>query len=355
MLQIGLSETVPFRVSLIDGPPRLVVDLDDTEIPAADSSAVVRWGPGTGGEARAVVTLPHTMRVESARVTGDAPTLAIRMVPVPEAEFQPRADALTVLRGLPEPVRMGDSQMQSALADGRLRVVIDPGHGGIDSGAQVEGVREAELMLTVAKELAAVLQAQGIEAVLTRDDNRFVPLEHRTTVARAKAADLFISLHADALPSGAATGVTIYTWDPQSNDRAARQLALHHDRSDLLAGLDLTNTDEDVSRALMDLARLGTQPRSQAAAKHLVATMNEAGVTLHRIPVRGAAFSVLKSPDIPSLLIELGFLTDAGDRANLLDPQWRARITGALAKGVRAWAKDDSALTQAEPASEAQR
>ena len=119
--------------------------------------------------------------------------------------------------------------------------------------------------------------------------NRFIALERRTTAARGARADLFVSLHADMLPKAQAAGATIYTWDAQSNDRAARQLALRHDRSDMLAGLDLSDTDEDVSRALMDLARIDTQPRSQDAARHLVTKLNEAGVVMHRTPVRGAA------------------------------------------------------------------
>lgn len=347
---LGLSQAVPYRVALIDQPPRLVIDLADTAVPSASADAsdkplALRWGPTAEGGARAVMTLPGPMAVKMANISGEAPALTVRLEPVAPEVFAP-SNSLTVLRGLPQPAETGDGRTASALADGRLRVVLDPGHGGIDSGAKVGEVREAAVMLAIAQELATVLQAQGIEVVLTRDEDKFVPLEHRTTVARAKAADLFISLHADALPAGEAAGVTIYTWDPQSNDRAARQLAMLHDRSDLLAGLDLSNTDEDVSRALMDLARLGTQPRSQAAAGHLVSEMNVAGVTLHRVPMRGAAFSVLKSPDIPSLLIELGFLTDPGDRANLLDAEWRRRVTGAIATGIRAWAKDDTALAQ---------
>ena len=240
-----------------------------------------------------------------------------------------------MLRGLPAP-----ATAPAPVGDGRLKVVLDPGHGGIDPGAQVGGISEAAVMLGFARELAAALEARGIAVALTRGDDSFVPLERRTSIARAQGADLFLSLHADALPAGEAAGATIYTWDAQSNDRAARQLALLHDRSDLLAGLDLSDAGEDVSRALMDLARLDTQPRSQDAARHLVARMNAAGVTMHRVPVRGAAFSVLKSPDIPSLLLEMGFLTDPGDRANLFDPDWRARVAGAIASGVEAWAAD---------------
>ncbi|WP_052175026.1 N-acetylmuramoyl-L-alanine amidase family protein [Paracoccus sanguinis] len=338
-LVLGLSRAVPVRVALIDGPPRLVVDLPAAEPPATADAPLpqaLRWGPAPQGGARAVMTLPGPMRVESAAMrAGAPPSLVLRLAPVAPEAFAPRRDTLTVLRGLPAP-----ATAPAPVGDGRLKVVLDPGHGGIDPGAQVGGISEAAVMLGFARELAAALEARGIAVALTRGDDSFVPLERRTSIARAQGADLFLSLHADALPAGEAAGATIYTWDAQSNDRAARQLAMLHDRSDLLAGLDLSDAGEDVSRALMDLARLDTQPRSQDAARHLVARMNAAGVTMHRVPVRGAAFSVLKSPDIPSLLLEMGFLTDPGDRANLFDPDWRARVAGAIASGVEAWAAD---------------
>lgn len=346
-LTLGLSRAVPHRVALIDGPPRLVVDLLETRVPAATAAdpsqpLALRWGPAPTGGARAILTLPGPMEVDSARMNAAPAALSIRLVPVTADRFAPRTDPLTVLHGLPQPAATGQGRAGTALADGRIRVVLDPGHGGIDPGAQVGGISEAAVMLGFAHELSAALRAKGIEVVQTREDDRFIPLERRTTIARAQGADLFISLHADALPAGEAAGATIYVWDPQSNDRAARQLALLHDRSDLLAGMDLSNTDEDVSRALIDLARIDTQPRSQDAARHMVARLNAGGIAMHRVPVRGAAFSVLKSPDIPSLLVELGFLTDPGDRTNLFDPDWRARFAGAVADGVASWAADEA-------------
>jgi len=163
------------------------------------------------------------------------------------------------------------------------------------------------------------------------------------TIARAERADLFISLHADALPAGEAAGLSIYVWNPQADDRATRELAMRHDRADLLAGLDLAGTDDQLADVLMDLARTETHPRSEAFAKFAVSELNRAGIAMHRRPVRGAAFSVLKSPDIPSVLVELGFLTDPGDRANLFDPEWRAQTAQALAQAIGLWAQDDAA------------
>jgi len=351
MLTIGLDRAVPHAIAIIDNPPRLVVDLRGAEPPESQSPAgplALRWGPAPQGGARAILTLPGPMRLGMAQMSrGSDPALTLRLAPVATEAFRPRSDALAVLQGLPQPADTGTAA--GPLADGRLRVVLDPGHGGFDPGAQVGVISEAAVMLGFAQELATTLRGRGIEVVLTREDDRFIPLERRTTVARAKQADLFISLHADALPAGQAAGATIYTWDGQSNDRAARQLALMHDRSDMLAGLDLSDTDEEVSRALIDLARLDTQPRSVDAARHLVARLNQAGVVMHRTPVRGAAFSVLKSPDIASLLIELGFLTHPDDRANLFDPTWRQRVAEAMTEGILAWAADREAQAPDSP------
>lgn len=339
VLTLGLTQAVAHRVALIDGPPRLVVDLDGAALPppavlaGADLVPALRWGPGRRGWSRVVVELPGPMRIDRAGLEA-GPALVIRLAPVAPADFIPRPDTLAVLRDLPRPAQV----QPPASLDGRLRVVIDPGHGGIDPGAQVGAISEAAVMLGFARELAAALKQAGIEAVLTRDGDRFVALERRTTIARAQGADLLISLHADALPAGAAAGASIYFWDEQSNDRAARQLALRHGSDDMLAGIDLADTDEAVTRALIDLARSGTQPRSQQFAQTLTAHLDRAGIGMHRTPMRGAAFSVLKSPDIPSVLLELGFLTDPADRANLFDPEWREGVARAIAASVRAWA-----------------
>lgn len=196
-------------------------------------------------------------------------------------------------------------------------------------------------MLGFSHELTRALQNAGIEVVATRSDDRFVSLERRMTLARAGRADLFISLHADSLPEGQAAGVAIYVWDRQADDRAARELAARHDRADLLAGVDLDGADDQVAAVLMDLARLDTQPRSQNFAGMLVSEMALREFDMHRVPIRRAAFSVLKSPDIPSVLIELGFLTDPTDRANLFDPKWRRRMADSITRAVLTWAEDE--------------
>lgn len=162
------------------------------------------------------------------------------------------------------------------------------------------------------------------------------------TLAREAGAQLFLSLHADALPTGQAAGATIYLWDPDSDGRAAQQLALRHDRDDLLAGIDLAGEDDALAAALMDFVRTDTQPRSENFARFLTSRMALMGIGLHGRPVQDAAFSVLKSPDMPSALLELGFISDDQDRANLGDPLWRARMVQVLVESVTGWARDEA-------------
>lgn len=289
-----------------------------------------------------VVELPGPARLASAEMQPQpqGALLTLRLEPVEMADFAPHGGAApeTALWGLPAPAAVPQAPPPR---DGRLRVMLDPGHGGIDPGAIAGDMTEAALMLTFAEELAALLRRAGVEVMLTRDGDQFVGLEARATAARAAGADVLISLHADALPDGGAAGTAFYIWNENADDRAAAQLALRHDRDDLLAGMDLTGTDDEVTGVLMDLARRDTQPRSEALAGFMVAEARRAGLPLHRRPLQQAGFSILKSPDIPSILIETGFLTDADDRARLGDATGRAGLVATLARAILNWAHDD--------------
>lgn len=354
-LRLTISQPVPYRVYFLDNPPRLVVDFREVDFAGTDADALpgrdlvpaLRWGRFRPGWSRLVMELPgpYALRlaVQSPAKGGAGGALVrLRLEPVAQAAFATRGDALSALWDLPQPADIPVLPPRRG-ADRPLRVAIDPGHGGHDPGAQVGAISEAAVMLGFARELTEALTRAGFEVVATRKDDSFIPLERRMTIARAGRADLFISLHADALPAGEAAGLSVYIWNPQADDRATRELAMRHDRADLLAGLDLAGTDDQIADVLMDLARVETQPRSEAFAKFAVSELNRIGVGMHRRPVRGAAFSVLKSPDIPSVLVELGFLTDAGDRANLFDPDWRMRTAQALTRAISLWAQDDAA------------
>ena len=350
-LRLTLSKAVPYRVFLLDGPPRLVVDLKGFDFGEAQPQQLfgaglvpaIRWGRFQRGWSRMVAELPGPYVVtQSALVTkAMQPALVVALKPVRQEEFRPRASAAAALRNLPEPVP--PLEKPDGTVEDRLIVAIDPGHGGIDPGALADGQSEADIVLTFALAARDALERIGIGTVLTRSDDSFVPLESRMTAAREAGADLFLSLHADALPEGQAAGATIYPWDESANDAATRILAHRHERDDLLGGMDLTGTDDALAGVLMDLARTETQPRSENFAKFLASRMALAGIEMHRRPVKGARFSVLKSPDIPSVLLELGFLTDAEDRAHLTDPVWRGRMVDALVAAINGWARDEGA------------
>ncbi len=350
-LRLTLTDAVPYRVFLVADPVRLIVDMRGVDFGlarpqdlfGADLAPAIRWGRYRNNWSRLVIELPGTYRIDSAgqRTMAARPELRIALQPVAEADFAPRPSATAALRDLPDP-----ADVDVLPPDQGLTVMLDPGHGGHDPGAEAEGETEADLVLGFAQELRAALEARGIKVAMTRQDDSFVRLERRMTAARESRADLFMSLHADALPSGQAAGATVYVWDPQADSRAGTQLAERHGRSDLLSGIDLTGHDDALAVALMDFARTDTQPRSENFARWLTSRMGLMGIDLHGRPVQRAAFSVLKSPDIPSVLLELGFISDANDRANLTDPLWRARMVEVLADAVVGWARDESTRAQ---------
>lgn len=352
-LHLAISRPVPYRAFFLDGPPRLVVDFEGldfgdaavSDLPGAAALPAMRWGRFRRGWGRLVMELPGTYRIAQASLsTAASPAiLDIALEPVPADEFAPRPGADMALRALPEAAAMtARTPAEGVIGDGRVHVTLDPGHGGFDPGALSGQYTEAQIVLEIALQLAEALRDRGIDASLTREADRFVGLEQRMTVARAAGADLLISLHADALPQGEAAGATIYTWDPNANDRAARQLAMRHDPDDLLAGVDLEGADDTLAATLMAVARTDTQPRAVNFAKMLSSRLAMAGIEMHRRPVKGAGFSVLKSPDIPSVLFELGFLTDERDRTNLTDPVWRAIMVETVADAIAEWSVDDA-------------
>lgn len=347
-LRLALSRPVQWRVTMVSDPVRLVLDVKGVDFSGADSKALfgadlaqdVRWGSYRAGWSRMVVELPGPYRIDSAaqQTTPPLSQINIRLSPVAPEDFTAPPSATAALRGLPDP-----ADVPAALPPhDKLVVVLDPGHGGFDPGALAEGETEANLVLVFALELRKALQDRGVDVVMTREDDSFVALEQRMTFAREARADLFMSLHADALPTGQAAGATVYIWNPRSDTQASQQLVNRHERDDLLAGVDFGGQDDALAGAMMDFVRTDTQPRSENFARWLSSRMALMGIGQHGRPVQGASFSVLKSPEIPSVLLELGFISDHNDRANLLNPEWRVRMVQVMAEAVMGWARDES-------------
>ncbi len=356
-IELALSQGVPWRVFTLDDPHRVVLDFREVDWGAAapedlDRSEVVtdlRMGAYRAGWSRLVAVLDGPHAVSEAGLAIDESTgtgrLGIRLIPTDSESFAAKAGAPRDPRwDLPAaaPVRA----LPRGGIDGRpLHVVIDPGHGGIDPGAEHGGATEAALMLTFAREFKEVLLRDGrFEVTMTRDADVFVSLEARVAAAHDAGADLFLSLHADALEEGIARGATVYTLSEEASDAASAALAERHNRDDILAGLDLARTDDRVAGVLMDLARLDTAPRSTALARALVKGIDNATGNIHKRPLRSAGFSVLKSADIPSVLVEVGYLSTPQELQNLRDPAWRAGMAAGLRDGLLDWAVEDAAL-----------
>lgn len=354
-MMLRLSQPVPFRIFTLDDPKRMVIDFSEVDWTGFDtedfdtSEAItdVRVGGFTPGWSRMVLDLAGPFALVHAELSRDdrGAVLTLNLDPTANDEFALHAGTPPDARLVRPETRVPPVEVESRrLGDGPLRVVLDPGHGGIDPGAERAGVSEADLMLTFARELQDVLnRAGGFEVTMTRSADEFVPLETRITKAREARADVFLSLHADALAEGRAEGATVYTLAARASDTASQKLAERHDRADLLAGVDLSDTDDVIAAVLMDMARTETTPRTDRLADHLVEEI-EASVGMHKRPRLEAGFSVLKAPDMPSVLIELGFLSSAKDREKLMDPAWRAKAAWAIRDALSNWENAEIAL-----------
>lgn len=351
-IDLGLSQSVPWRVRLQAAPPRLIVDFREVDFDGlaalpilTDKIKTARAGLFRPGWSRLVLELEGPYQITVAEMVTQAASahVQIRLSPTDEETFLKQAS-------LPEPTDWAllEPTVNAPKPDrtnASMVVVLDPGHGGIDPGAERDGQSEANLMLGFARSLKDLLQRTGtFDVILTRDDDVFVPLETRISIARAANADVFISLHADALLEGEAAGAAIYSLSDEASDKAAAALAERHDRDDLLAGLDLTGQSDLLATVLMDMARTETMPRTARLSAALEEAIKASDLKMHRFAQQKAGFSVLKSPDFPSVLIELGFLSSARDLARLTDKTWRAKMAEAIRDALLIWAQEDQVL-----------
>ena len=353
-LALGLSQPVPYRVFTLDNPRRLVVDFREVDwtgitrdaLLNSDNVSDLGYGPLRPGWSRLVLVLDGPMRVTEAgmAVSEETGTADLTLLLEPTSD-----EAFAATSGTPEGTGWGDldlalsADVPPPASDGPLVIVIDPGHGGIDPGAVRGDLIEADLMLRLAFEVADALnRVDGIRAVLTREANDFVPLSARITAARSVGADLFISLHADALEEDEARGASVYTLSDEAEDRASQRMAERHERGDLLAGLDLNGQEDRVATVLMDLARRETAPKSERFADALALALQETGAVLNSRPRREGPLAVLNAADFPSVLLEAGFLSSDDDRARLSTPEGRAPIVTAIVRAVQRWATDEA-------------
>ena len=215
-------------------------------------------------------------------------------------------------------------------------IVIDAGHGGQDPGAiGINKAYEKNIALASAKELKKKLESTGRYKVsLTRDRDYYIKLYKRVQIARAKKADLFISIHADSIDDKNVRGASVYTLSNKSSDAQTAKLAARENRSDIIAGVDLTHEDKEVSDILLDLAMRDTMNQSKFFANTVVSTFKNHNIGLLRKPHRYAGFAVLKAPDVPSVLLEIGFMSNRQDAALLARSSYRSKVASALVESI---------------------
>ena len=250
------------------------------------------------------------------------------------ARATPRAEINGVRRAEVAALRPPLPRSRPALA-GRKVIVVDPGHGGRDPGAMAAGMREKDIALSMGRQLRDALQATGrYRVVMTRETDRYISLRKRVGVARTAGADLFLSVHADRLADPKVRGAAVYTLSDTASDAEAAELAQRENKADIVAGVDFSEGyDEEVAQILISLIQQRTMNCSATFATLLVPELNSVTALLRRSH-RFAGFRVLKAPDIPSVLIEFGFLSNTRDQAMLRSPAKRAALIQAVVMAV---------------------
>jgi N-acetylmuramoyl-L-alanine amidase len=345
---IDLAGEVAPSVYLLPEPNRLILDLpglsfepmDNAEVEPRGLISAFRYGPFAPGRGRIVVDLSDYVVIDEilmlAALDDQPARLVLDLVRSDEDGFLAEVERTreSFLASVEAPK---ENRLDIANTSGRPIIVVDPGHGGIDSGAvSRSGVLEKEVVLRFAREFVADLRATGrFEVYMTRDDDVFIPLAGRVRFAQNHHADLFISVHADSLVRHRdMRGATVYTLSDRASDEIAQQLVDNERRSEMLAGMDVTETaTNEVADILIDLTRRETTRFSLAFAEDVVNELSTATRMVNN-PHRSAGFRVLKAPEIPSVLLELGFLSNEDDVRLLSDAAWRERTIASLSTAV---------------------
>jgi N-acetylmuramoyl-L-alanine amidase len=344
---IDLSQKIDLAAFTLADPYRVVIDLPQVAFklhPKAGEQGrglvkAFRYGLIMQGGSRIVLDTKGPVRIDKAFALGAADgqpaRLVLDLVPTDRASFL-RSIALENRPKRAAPAKASEAAPK-ANSDARPLVVLDPGHGGIDNGTKAaSGEMEKDLVLQFATTLKTKLDRVGkYRVVMTRSDDTFIPLSERVRFARAQGAALFVSIHADAIPrsEGQAEGATVYTLSENASDAEAARLAEAENRADAIAGVDLTAEPDDVANILVDLAQRETKSYSVKFARTLVGEL-KATARLHKHPMKAAGFKVLTAPDVPSVLVELGYMSTKDDLKLLTSPAWQDKTAGAVAQAV---------------------
>jgi N-acetylmuramoyl-L-alanine amidase len=344
-----ISQRIDIRAFTLANPYRAVIDMPQVTFklpPRAGETGrglikAYRFGLVMQGGSRIVIDLVRPARIEKAFVlaaTNDQPARLVVDLTATDRESFLRAIALASQAADLAARKAERTVGTKSSSDPRLLVVLDPGHGGIDAGTRAaSGDLEKNIVLEFCVQLRDKLEKAGkYRVAMTRTDDTFVSLDERVQLARSRKASLFVSVHADALRRGEAHGATVYTLSDRASDAAAARFAEEENRADVIAGLDLSREPDDVADILIDLARRETKAFSVQFARGLVSELRTAA-RLHREPLKSAGLKVLRAPDVPSVLVELGFVTNKEDVKSLTSEIWRARTADAVAQAIDAF------------------
>jgi N-acetylmuramoyl-L-alanine amidase len=353
---MDFSRKIEVRAFTLADPYRVVVDIPQVmfHLPPKVGEAgrglikAFRFGLVMQGGSRLVFDLTKPAKVEKAFVvdqTDTAPArLVLDLVSTDRESFLRRtvADTRNARADLPR------AETPSAAKDGDQRplVVLDPGHGGIDTGTKgPNGEEEKDIVLNFAQRLRDRLEKSGkCRLLLTRSDDTFVALADRVRIARDAGATLFVSIHADSLPHGEgdAQGASIYTLSDTATDSEAARLAEKENRADVIAGVDLKSEPDDVAGILIDLAERETKSFSAQFAHKLAGEMKTV-TRMHKKPLKSAGFRVLRAPDVPSVLVELGYVSNRQDLQSLVSDTWRERTANTIAQTIETFLSEQVA------------
>ena len=359
---LDLDKNIQFRAFALADPYRVVVDIPQVSfrLGAGVGTAgrglikAFRYGLVMPGGSRIVFDLTGPAKIAKSYVldaaNGQPPRLVLELEAVDRTAFvqslavEDRPDLRPAIGAAVSATNMAVVQATgtaktAAPPDLRPVVVIDPGHGGIDNGTQAGGESEKNLVLGFATALRDRIEKGGkFRVVMTRTDDTFIPLADRVKIARSQSAALFVSIHADALPhrEGDAQGATIYTLSDRASDAEAERLAESENKADAIGGVNLTEEPTDVADILIDLAQRETRTFSNRFARLLMGEMKRTA-RMHKHPLKSAGFKVLKAPDVPSVLIELGYVSNKGDLEHLVSESWRSRTVGSVTQAIEAF------------------
>lgn len=344
-LVMDLSRPIQVAAFTLADPYRVVLDLPQMafQFPSRTGESgrglikAFRYGLVMQGGSRVVVDTTGPVRVEKAFVLdpadGQPARLVLDLVSIDRASFMRTLALEAKPRRAPE-----TKPLEAKRDDGRPLIVIDPGHGGPDTGTiAASGEMEKTIVLEFAQTLVEKLEKSGkYRVAMTRTDDRFIALGERVRMARAQGAALFVSIHADALASRREVdvrGATVYTVSDTASDEEAARLADDENKADAIAGMDLSSEPEEVADILIDLTQRETKNFSAHFARAVVGELKRTS-TLHKHPLKSAGFKVLKAPDVPSVLIELGYVSNKQDLKLMTSDAWRMRTADALVQAV---------------------